>query len=74
MLWGHWWNGSWGRWQRCNIWLEQLDDGCYLVRWSGGDWTDREGRYINPSPILALVAVGELLQSGPGKWREITSR
>lgn len=68
-----WWNGSWGTGTRRDIWLEQLPDGRYRVRWRGGDWTDRDGRYITSSAWVALLVCHELL-GGPGTWREISVR
>lgn len=66
----HWWNGTWGTMTRRDVWLEQLDDGRFQVRWRGGDWRDRDGRYITRSPKVAVAAVRALLSTGTG-WREL---
>lgn len=68
----HWWNGSWGSWTRRDVWLEELTDGRWLVRWRGGDWRDRDGRYVTSSPKTAVAVLRALLGEDLSGWREIS--
>jgi hypothetical protein len=71
MLLVHWWNGSWGRLTRRDVWLEQLDDGRLRVRWRGGAWRDRDGRYVTRSPKVATAVCRALLGDDLSQWREL---
>ena len=41
----HWWNGAHSTLVRRDIFVEQLPDGRYQVRWHGGEWQDRDGQF-----------------------------
>lgn len=66
----HWWNRSWGTMARCDVWVGRLDDGQYLVRWRGGDWRDRDGRYWTPDIDAARDAVRSLIGDG-SEWTRV---
>lgn len=67
----HWWNGRWGRWHRQDVWLEELPDGRWLVRWRGDDWTDREGRHVYTEPDEVIAALRELLGEDQAGWKTL---
>lgn len=71
MLLNHWWNGSWGRLTRRDVWLEELPDGRFLVRWRGGDWWQRDGRYTTRSPKVAVAVLRQLLGEDRSGWQQI---
>jgi hypothetical protein len=66
----HWWNGSWGTMTRRDVWLEELDDGRLLIRWHGGDWRDRDGRYVTGRPRVAIAVLRALLDTD-SSWRSL---
>jgi hypothetical protein len=68
----HWWNGSWGSMTRRDVWLETLDHGRFLIRWHGGAWRDRDGRYTTSSPAAAEAAIRALLVADQS-WKEIAA-
>lgn len=70
---GHWWNGQWGTLGRRDVWLEQLDDGRFRVRWRGRDWRDRDGQYVTRSAKVAVAAVRSLVDDG-GTWKQLPVR
>ena len=49
--------------------MELLDDGRYLVRWRGGDWTDRDGTFTGDRHA-AWTAVRALISDGKA-WRRV---
>jgi hypothetical protein len=71
VLLNHWWNGSWGRLTRRDVWLEELPDGRFLVRWRGGDWWQRDGRYVTRSPRVAVAVLSALLGEDRAGWQQI---
>ncbi len=70
----HWWNQRWGSIGRRDVWLERLDDGRFQVRWRGGAWADRDGRYVTASAAVAVSAVRDLLESHDADWRQLPVR
>lgn len=71
---GQWWNQSWGTMTRCDVWLEQLDDGRLQVRWRGGDWWDRDGCLRTADATVALDALRSLMGEQPEVWRDLSPR
>jgi hypothetical protein len=69
----HWWNGLWGTRPRKDVWVEQLDDGRFQVRWRGGDWTDRDGICWRTTKAEAWAVVKRLLDDG-GQWRRVDGK
>lgn len=67
----HWWNRSWGTMTRRDVWLERLPDGRFLIRWHGGAWTDRDGRYTARRPEVAIAVLRALLVPDQ-PWKEIS--
>jgi hypothetical protein len=66
------WNGLHGNWARRWAWLEYLGDGWYQLRWRGGDYSDRDGRYRVRDSVKAVDALERLLTTEViGEWREI---
>ncbi len=70
----HWWNGRWGTLNRRDVWLEQLDDGRFRVRWRSWDWRDRDGQYITRSAKVAVAAVRALVDDGTETWKQLPVR
>lgn len=71
---GRWWNGQWGNWNRRWLWLEQLPDGRWQVRWRGGDWSDHDGSWRTRDSVRAVDVVCWLLEHEVvGEWREVRS-
>lgn len=66
----HWWNRSWGTMTRKDVWVEQLPDGRYQVRWRGGRWRDRDGVCWRSSRDDAWTAVKGLLEDG-SDWKRM---
>lgn len=66
------WNGQHGNLNRQWAWVEYLGDGWYQLRWRGGDYSDRDGRFTVRDSVKAIDALDELLADQPiGTWREI---
>lgn len=64
---GRWWNGSWGRWSRKDVWVEELDDGMLEVRWRHGiDST--AARLVTDDPERVRALVRELLSDPADEW------
>ena len=59
---------------RRDVWVEGLPDGRITIRWRGGAWTDRDGRYTTKSPETAIAALRALLVPLPGRqqWKDIS--
>jgi hypothetical protein len=52
------------------VWVEQLDEGRYQVRWRGGEWTDRDGSFRTGNKLEAWSAVKELIGDG-NDWTRV---
>lgn len=70
---GRWWNGMWGGWHCRYVWLEQDErGGPFIVRWRGGDYTDRDGRYYSTDPERIIAALKTLMADDPRYiWRAL---
>jgi hypothetical protein len=66
---GHWYNDVPDGGGRRDVWAERLDDGRFQVRWRGGEWTDRDGRYRTRDEKVALEAIKQLVGSPDEGWR-----
>ncbi|MFY1635577.1 hypothetical protein ACN27F_20270 [Solwaraspora sp. WMMB335] len=65
----HWWNGSWGRLARRDVFLRTDADKWFVEARSGGaEGTSRFAEYDDEE--AAYDAVRRLL-GGPGEWREV---
>ncbi len=67
---GYWWNGSWGAMTSRKIWLE-VDPArrCYILRWRGGDFRDRDGQLVTADGVAVLGALHELLGADWTVWK-----
>lgn len=71
---GHWWNGTWSPMSRRNIHLYRLDDGRYLIEWSG-DSGRLDGSCWRSDPAHAVNVVAKMIADDGGTdWREITTQ
>ncbi|GAA4565035.1 hypothetical protein GCM10023176_12220 [Micromonospora coerulea] len=68
---GRWWNGSWGRMARRDIWL--LADGrLWRVRGRLGGDGGQEVSYDFPDEPSARSMVGRMMKTSAGTWRDLT--
>jgi hypothetical protein len=65
----HWWNGTWGRLARRDVYLFE-DGGKWLVEGREGGAEGRSKWYDFENEDAALDCVRGLL-AGPGEWREL---
>lgn len=66
----HWWNGSWGRLARRDVFLRTDADRWFVEARSGGaEGASRFTEYATEE--TAYDAVRHLL-AGPGEWREVS--
>ncbi|WP_326550925.1 hypothetical protein [Micromonospora sp. NBC_01813] len=67
----HWWNGSWGRLARRDVFLRTDADRWYVeARTGGAEGASRFTEYATEE--TAYDAVRHLL-AGPGGWREVSA-
>ncbi|GAB3330798.1 hypothetical protein RMN56_12780 [Micromonospora halotolerans] len=70
-VWGRWWNGSWGRMARRDIWL--LSDGrLWRVRGRLGGDDGQEVSYDFPDERAARSMVDRMKKTSAGTWRDLT--
>jgi hypothetical protein len=69
---GRWWNGSWGRLARRDIWLS-TDGRRWVVRFRHGGDDGREGEFVFAEEAEARRLVERLIEVAPGGWRELTA-
>ena len=65
----HWWNGTWGRLARRDVYLFE-DGGKWLVEGRDGGAEGRSTWYDFDDEDAAVDCVRGLL-NGPGEWREL---
>ncbi len=65
----HWWNGTWGRLARRDIYLFE-DAGSWMVEARHGGAEGRSRRYEFADEQAAMACVDGLLTQ-PGDWREL---
>lgn len=69
---GRWWNGTWGRLARRDIWLLREVRWRVLAREGDSD-TGRELAWAYADEASARAAVQKLMDAAsPGDWREIS--
>ena len=66
----HWWNGTWGRLARRDVYLYE-DAGKWWVEAREGGAEGRSRWYDYPDEMDALGCVNGLLAQ-PGEWREVS--
>ena len=66
----HWWNGTWGRLGRRDVYLYE-DAGHWLVEARDGGAEGRSRWYEFHDETDALGCIGGLLAQ-PGEWREVS--
>lgn len=68
----HWWNGKWGRLARRDIYLRTDADQWYVEQRAGGaEGVSRFYEFDREDEAYDLV---QGLLTGPGTWRELSSR
>jgi len=65
----HWWNGTWGRLARRDVYLYE-DGGRWWVESRQGGAEGRSRWFEHPDEDAALEQV-RLLLDGPGSWRQL---
>ncbi|MFU8851122.1 hypothetical protein ACNAW0_09085 [Micromonospora sp. SL1-18] len=68
---GRWWNGSWGRMARRDIWLLS-DRRLWRVRGRLGGDEGQEVSYDFPDEASARSMVDRMMKTSTGTWRDLT--
>jgi hypothetical protein len=69
---GRWWNGSWGRLGRRDIWLS-TDGRRWEVRFRDGGADGREGEFAFADEVQARGFVQRQIETAPGQWKDLTA-
>ena len=67
-----WWNGTFGRLARRDVWLWRVESGVWVVEIrAGGAESRQHAEWSYPSEAAARDQLRRCIDTGPGAWREL---